>query len=616
VSGLAALLYRGGAPLDTTLAARVMAAQRFRGPDGEGTWSAGSVFLGHALHRTTIEAEREVSPANLDNRLFITADARIDAREDLCARLRDHGRHLRPDLPDPELILHAYDAWGERCVDYLLGDFSFALWDAKHRKLVCAVDPLGAKLFYYADGPGLFVASNTLECVRLHPGVSDRLDEAAIGDFLCTGYYQDRDLTIYADIAALPPGHLLIVSDAGVERRRYFTWPEPAEVRWRNPTDCIERFQELLNQAVRDRLRASRAGILLTGGVDSSLVAMTATRELQRQFPRHELRGFTCVYDRLIPDDERHYTRLVAESLDIPVDFQACDDGELFDWVGRIAAPQPFPEIMAGPQIDQMLRAARGYPTILTGYDGDALLAATVRLHWPERLRQRRLGDVARELAWYLLDRRAPPPIGVRTYLARRRETHEPARRPAWLRESFWRRAGLEARWARAARRPLSTKSRAAATASFANPAWGGLFAQLDASTIGVPIEARHPLCDLRLIRFALGLAAVPWCVDKRLLRMCLGALPEAIRRRPKTPLQADPAVTLFRERGLDRTRIHRDVEALLPFFDIAALDESLRGASASSPELWPLLRAVGFGAWLVHRYASDARALRGGRSV
>src|SRR6266404_6002876 len=87
VSGLVALFAHGGAPVDAPLLQRMTARQRFRGPDGEAIWHGGSVGLGHALHRTTVEAEREVSPASLGNRLFITADARVDARDELCARL-------------------------------------------------------------------------------------------------------------------------------------------------------------------------------------------------------------------------------------------------------------------------------------------------------------------------------------------------------------------------------------------------------------------------------------------------------------------------------------------------------------------------------------------------
>ena len=77
VSGVVAILARGGAPVDVSLLQRLTEHQRFRGPDGESVWHRGSVGLGHTLHRTTVEAEHEASPAVLEDRLFITADARI-----------------------------------------------------------------------------------------------------------------------------------------------------------------------------------------------------------------------------------------------------------------------------------------------------------------------------------------------------------------------------------------------------------------------------------------------------------------------------------------------------------------------------------------------------------
>ena len=247
-------------PPTPQLLARLIAAQRFRGPDGQGSWLRGSVGLGHTQHKTTLEAEREVSPTSLDDRLFITADARIDARDELCARLRDRGRDLPLDLPDPELVLHAYDAWGEGCLQHLLGDFSFALWDAPRRKLFCAVDALGARAFYYADRGGSFVGSNTLACVRLHDEVRDELDERAVGDFILLGGYQDRDITIYADIKRIPPGHFLVVDDDGARLTRYFDWPEPVDARAPSPDDCVEQFRALLARAVRDRLRTPKRG--------------------------------------------------------------------------------------------------------------------------------------------------------------------------------------------------------------------------------------------------------------------------------------------------------------------------------------------------------------------
>lgn len=597
VSGIAALFARAGAPADAALLARLIAAQRFRGPDGQGSWLRGSVGLGHTLHRTTLEAECEVSPASLEDRLFVTADARIDARDELCARLRDHGRDLPVDLPDPDLILHAYDAWGEGCLRHLLGDFSFALWDAARRKLVCAVDALGARAFYYADRGGLFVGGNSLACVRLHPGVRDDLSERAVGDFIVLGCYEDRDLTIYADVARLPPGHFLVVDDDGARLQRHFSWPTPEEARWPSPRDCVDQFRELLGRAVRDRLRAPKVGIYMSGGVDSPLVALTAKRELARRFAAPELRAYCLVYDHLVPDDERHHARLAARSLAIPIDFQALDDGRLFDGVGRLAPPEPTCDLVMGPFLDQLARLAGHSPVVLTGDDGDSLLAASLRLHWRERLAQARPGTVARELAWYLRTQRSLPPVGVRTALARLRRARETPRRPGWLRESFWRRAGLARRWWRDHVGPRVTRSREPSVLRLAGRVWGASFDGYDPAFLGRPIDVRHPLIDLRLVRFALGLPAVPWCVDKHLFRLCLDELPEVLRRRPKAPMAADPVVQLLRRHGT--AAVPAPAPRLEPFVDVGALPDALARAASQADDPWPLLRAVALASWL-----------------
>jgi asparagine synthase (glutamine-hydrolysing) len=607
LSGLVALVAHGGAPVDASLLQRMVASQRFRGPDGESTWTQGSVGLGHTMHRTTVEAEREVSPAALGDRLFITADARVDARDELCARLRDHGREPRTDAPDPELLLHAYDAWGEGCFEHLLGDFSFALWDAPRRKLVCAVDQLGVKPFYYADRGELFVGANSLACVRLHPEVRDELNDVAVGDFLLFGSSRDRDVTIYADVARIPPGHFLVVQGGALRLQRYFTLPLPVEAPWPRPAECVERFQELLATAVADRLRAPKVAIYMSGGVDSPLVAMTAKRELAKRFPRPELRAFTCVYDHLIADEERPYAELAARSLGIPVDVEAFDDGQLFDWVGRIAPAEPVSSIVLGPRLDQLARLARHAPTVLTGFDGDALLRADLRLHVLERLRQGRWGALGRDALWYARNGRGLPPFGLRSGLARRRAEAWTPRRPSWLREDFWRGADLERRWAKEAVLPRAARSREPSAINFAVPAWGRLFENYDPGCLGQLIEARHPLADLRVVRFAFGLPAVPWCVDKHLLRCCLGGLPDEIRTRPKTPVRQDAVVELVKKRGLVLGRLAWRSDGLSRFVDVAAAAEALGHAATSSEDFLPLLRAVALGAWLRRRDAGAA---------
>jgi hypothetical protein len=170
------------------------------------------------------------------------------------------------------------------------------------------------------------------------------------------------------------------------------------------------------------------------------------------------------------------------------------------------------------------------------------------------------------------------------------------------LREDLWQRADLDLRWARGLVRPQATSPREASTISFAQPAWGALFDAHDAAAVGHGIEYRHPLIDLRLIRFALGLPAFPWCVDKELLRRCLDDLPAPLRRRPKTVLAADPMVARVARGELAPLATRRPSRELERFVDPLALEHTLAHSAADvrrGIDPWPLLRAVALDAWL-----------------
>ena len=143
-----------------------------------------SIGMGHALLRTTRESKDEQQPVGLEERYWIVADARLDAREELIAEIQNKKEGAYLEAPDCELILRAYAAWGEACVDHLRGDFSFAIWDKENRKLFCARDHFGIKPFYYANSRSLLVVSNTLNCIRRHPAVSNGLNDLGIADFL------------------------------------------------------------------------------------------------------------------------------------------------------------------------------------------------------------------------------------------------------------------------------------------------------------------------------------------------------------------------------------------------------------------------------------------------
>ena len=168
MSGIAGIVNLDGSPVDRSEVEALTAQLRRRGPDGEGVWVEGNVGLGHTLLRTTSEPEHQSQPTSLDGQVWITADARVDDRAELVRKLvasdRSEIRQLGElrSASDEALILHAYHAWGEACVDHLLGDFAFAIWDGRRRRLFCARDQLGVKPFFFAITGQLLLFSSEL----------------------------------------------------------------------------------------------------------------------------------------------------------------------------------------------------------------------------------------------------------------------------------------------------------------------------------------------------------------------------------------------------------------------------------------------------------------------
>src|SRR5260370_10130471 len=162
MSGIAGIVNLDGAPVDRRLLKQMTDHLAVRGPDAQNMWLEGNVGFGHTMLRTTWESERECQPLSLDGQVWITADARIDDRENLVEQLKSKGHEVTSTAPDAELILHAYHAFGEQCVDHLLGDFAFAISAGHLRRVFCARDHFGIKLFYYFQSGKTFVFSNTL----------------------------------------------------------------------------------------------------------------------------------------------------------------------------------------------------------------------------------------------------------------------------------------------------------------------------------------------------------------------------------------------------------------------------------------------------------------------
>jgi asparagine synthase (glutamine-hydrolysing) len=613
-------MHGDNAPIERALLQSLTDFLSFRGPDAREVWLDGAVGMGHALLRTTHEAITERQPASLEGRYWIVADARLDAREELLAELRHKEQAARQDSPDCDLILQAYAAWGESCVDHLRGDFSFAIWDKEHKKLFAARDHFGIKPFYYAQVRGIFLCSNTLNCLRLHPRVGDKLNETSVGDFLLFGLNHDNGTTIFEDIQRLPPAHTLTVSLRGLQVKRYWALLTDGRIRYAEPREYVEHFTSILDTAVADRLRTDRVGILLSGGLDSSSLAAVAKEISARATPSLEIWGYTHAYESLIPDSDGPFAREVGEFLRIPLKFIVMDEVQLFE---RWDDPQSsWPEPVDNPFPTAISDANRDISAdcrvLLSGEGSDNLMDFQM---WPyardlgRRAEWKRLFmDVANYL-WV----RPFPWRGIRARVMRLlgKDSDRPLC-PTWLAPEFGRRLHLEERWKQKTELPKSWKAHPIhprGHGSLSLPQWTLLFEQDDPGGTGYPVQIRYPFLDLRVVNFLLAIPPFPWYFKKTLLREAMaGRLPESVRTRPKTPLQGDPVMAQIRRNGMAKLKTISLSPELDLYIERGEVEQP--HAKMSSEQLAVSLRPYCFNIWLQSaqriRYNLHAEARNG----
>ena len=554
MSGFVGILHLDGSPVNLRLLRHLTNSLSFRGPDAQEIWWDGPIGLGHTLLQIRSGVPLETQPARLDGRLWIVADARIDARTELIAKLKSKRRGpeaLSESSPDAELILHAYSVWGEACVEHLLGDFSFALWDARENRLFCARDQFGFRLFFYARAGNSLIFSNTLDCLRLHPGISDRLNDLAIADFLMYSGNSDLGTSAFADIQRLPPAHALKCSSEKVETSRYWTLAESVPLQ-ASPQECIDAFQEIFDSAVSDRLRANSAGLNLSGGLDSPTVAISARRVSNRRGMPLDLQAVNYYFDKLIPHEEKHYSGLVAKSLHLPIHFLNGDDCHLFDLYDdpNFRTPEPMHYAMGCRNADPAKEIAAFSRVALAGFGGDPALACLLTAHFSRLYKARKYGRMLLDAFQYLTAEGRSSRLYLRTRYQRRFGPDQSDEFPVWLNPEFEKRLGLRDRWDGAmSESNVNHSARPEAYELVGAPVWTGLIESEDASVSGSLVEVGYPFFDLRVLKFLLSLPALPLCSDKELLRRAArGIIPDAVRLRRKSPLIADPISALLQK--------------------------------------------------------------------
>jgi asparagine synthase (glutamine-hydrolysing) len=345
---------------------RMTAAVAHRGPDGEGHFVRDGLALGHR-RLSIIDLKTGQQPmGNEDGTVWVTYNGEIYNYRELTAQLRSLGHRFRT-RSDTEVIVHAYEEWGPDCVKRFRGMFAFGLADLIRRRLLLARDHLGIKPLYYRTGAGYLAFASELAALRQ---VDDDPPEGSLEavELFLRYQYVPTPQTIYREVHKQPPATYLLVGFDGSLRGPSRYWnlrfdpdPGPSDAEW------LERFEFALESSVRAHTVSDVPyGVLLSGGIDSTLVAVRLSRLLERS-----IKGF-CIDFSDAALSEARYAEQVARKCGFEL-YTETVRGDLTDLLPGLVSHygEPFGDASAVPTW-HVARLARAHvPMVLSGDGGD-----------------------------------------------------------------------------------------------------------------------------------------------------------------------------------------------------------------------------------------------------
>jgi asparagine synthase (glutamine-hydrolysing) len=485
-----------------------------RGPDGNGAWVSADRQIGLAHRRLAIV---DLSPTghqpmiSADGRFTLVYNGEIYNFRSLRDQLTGRG-HRFIGTSDTEVLLAAWTEWGSAAIDRLSGMFAFVLWDARERRLYGVRDRAGEKPFFYYHRDGLLVFGSELKALLEHPELPRIVNPQAMDEFLAYGYVS-RERCLLDGFRKLPAGsffsfdidrHNLTVSP-------YWELPHFRGGRPRSLDELAEEFEPLLEASVQRQLVADvPVGVLLSGGLDSSLIAATAmkvaggVKTFTIGFPGHARLDESPIARRLAGDLGTEHVELMAEP----------ETRELLPMLARqfdepIADSSMIPTFL----VSRLIR--RDATVALGGDGGDELFGGYPQHNWARRIvRYRRAGlhrlglaglaarvlpntFFARKMALRLLDRADPvvtvsrlaDPLMRRRLMGDRLDFKGP-------RAEDWR-AELLDRWADVGERAMAH--------DFLTYMCDDILVKVDRASMLTSLEVRAPLLDRDIIEFAFG---------------------------------------------------------------------------------------------------------------
>ena len=352
---------------------------RSRGPDGQGSerLCGGRVILGHTRLAIIDVGQSGRQPlANEDQTVWISFNGEIYNYRQLRSELQSLG-HQFQTRTDTEVIVHAYEQWGEACVHRLDGIFAFGIWDETRQSMFLARDPIGIKPLYYTCNQETFCFASQPKAILQDPSFSVEVDSDAFRDFLAFSYVPDPQ-SIFAGIQRLPPAHTLTVTHEGSRLERYWQCQFVPSVR--SFSEAASEISARLTSAVESQMTADvPVGTLLSGGIDSAL--LTALAHQYRNADFGALHSFTLGFDQ-DGFDERQYAQIAATHVGTNHCVDLLEEAQLAVQLEDAVEAFDEPFDLNGPiPMTRLARFVRdqGVKVVLGGDGGDELYAGYLR---------------------------------------------------------------------------------------------------------------------------------------------------------------------------------------------------------------------------------------------
>ena len=362
-----------GPPTDRAALCSMLGAIRHRGPDEFGIYRDGYAGLASARLSIIDLSSGQQPISNEDGTLWIVFNGEIFNYVELRPELQARG-HIFSTDSDTEVIIHLYEEYGPACLDHLNGQFAIALWDARAHSLFLARDRLGIRPLFYSLARRRLIFGSEIKAILTHPDITAEIDPHAI-EQIFTYWSTLAPATTFRGIYEIPPGHYLLAQKEQLLIRPYWTldFDEKVSEAGATTADYLERFEHLLSDAARIRLRADvPVGAYLSGGLDSSIIAAIVQEHVGDRMDTFSIAFEDAAFD------ESDYQQQMATALGTHHRVVQCthaDIGRVFpDVIWHTEAPilrtSPAPMFL----LSQLVHDC-GFKVVLTGEGADEVLA-------------------------------------------------------------------------------------------------------------------------------------------------------------------------------------------------------------------------------------------------